>query len=90
MNSRIERPQSIIDQDDECLDMAEHELERAIKALKRMRRNNPYAVRERAQTISQVVRAAYISIREIEWRDGIPTQDELEKISEYLINIACE
>lgn len=57
-------------------------LTRASACLARVRASTRPGVvaelRNRSQTLEEICRAAYVSIREIEWNDGIPSDAELE------------
>lgn len=74
-----ERSPDTMKQDNDALAEAEEALEHALKVLRRVRAKPE--TRERSSTILHAARAAYAAVREIGWREGIPTEAELAWIS---------
>ena len=80
------RSPDIIKQDDDRLDSAMEHLERAIKTLRRVREHPGLVgvLRERASSVESAARCAYSVIREVEWRDGIPSDEDMVRAAAAL------
>jgi hypothetical protein len=77
-----DRPKDWCDQQDATLTDAREALFRALRCLDRQLASADARaeLRERASTIEQAARAAYVAVREVEWNAGVPTEEVLREV----------